>query len=113
MKSEKTKKICLVLGMAAAVMWAVSGSSLAAQPDGEVKIVGVLSQATPDPSGALAPFVFTSSDKTYKVTNNKIALKMAKHIGKNLEITGKIDQDVLTPWIFVPAGSKPKAQPTG
>lgn len=82
----------------------------------EIKITGKLVSAPADPSGKLAPLAIECKDGTYPVLNNAIAKKkMAKHVGKMLDITGAFKEldgkKVFDPWVVVPAGAKPKKQP--
>ena len=87
------------------------------KPKGE-KYTGTVVSAPVDPSGKLAPVALECKDGVYAVKKNAVAEKMQKKwMGKKLDVTGVMEEvdgkKVITPWVIMEAGAKPKAQPTG
>ncbi|MEW6670852.1 MAG: hypothetical protein AB1427_04065 [Thermodesulfobacteriota bacterium] len=87
------------------------------KPKGE-KYTGTVVSAPADPSGKLAPIALECKDGVYPVKKNAVAEKMQKSwMGKKLDVTGVMEdvdgKKVLTPWVIIESGAKPKSQPTG
>lgn len=96
----------------------ISTLAFAAEELKEQKITGTVISAPTDPSGNLAPIALECKDGVYLVKKNAVAEKMQKKwTGKKLDVTGVIEEvdgkKVLTPWLIIEAGAKPKGQPTG
>jgi len=92
--------------------------AFAAEKQKEQKFIGTVIGAPADPSGKLAPIALECKEGIYSVKKNAVAEKMQKKwIGKKLDVTGVIEEiegkKVITPWLIIEAGAKPKAQPTG
>jgi len=83
----------------------------------EVKVTGMVAVAPDDPEGKLAPLVIQSEKEIIALVKNAVAQKIAKKIGKKVDVTGTIAEvggkKILTPWLFMEAGAKPKEQPAG
>ena len=84
----------------------------------EQKFSGTLVSAPADPSGKLAPIALECKDGVFPVKKNAVSEKMLKKwLGKKLDVTGVMEEldgkKVINPWLFIEAGAKPKAQPTG
>ena len=84
----------------------------------EQKFTGTVVSAPADPAGKLAPIALECKDGVYQVKKNAISEKMQKRwTGKKLDVTGVMEEvngkKVITPWLIIEAGAKPKAQPTG
>lgn len=78
----------------------------------EVKVTGVVVASQDDPGGKLAPVAIQSENETMALADNPVARKIAKNVGKKLDITGSIAEvggkKVLTPWMFTESGVKEK-----
>ena len=91
--------------------------SFAAEKQKEQKFTGTVVSAAVDPSGKLAPIALECKDGVYAVKKNALAEKMQKTwVGKKMDVTGIIEEvdgkKVLTPWLIVESGAKPRALPT-
>ena len=115
MKNDKRHIIGLcVLGF----ILMIGTLAFAAEKQEEQKITGTVISASTDPSGMLAPIALECEDGVYQVKKNAVAEKMQKKwTGKKLVVTGVIEEvdgkKVLTPWLIIEFGAKPKGQPTG
>jgi hypothetical protein len=92
--------------------------AFAAEKQKEQKFTGTVVSAPADPSGKMAPIALECKDGVYAVKKNAVAEKMQKKwIGKKLDVTGVLEEvdgkKVITPWLIIEAGAKPKSQPTG
>ena len=83
----------------------------------EIKVTGVVATTPGDPAGKLAPLVIQSEKENISLVNNAVAQKIAKKIGKKIEVTGTVvdvgGKKIMTPWLFMESGAKPREQPTG
>lgn len=70
----------------------------------ETKIKGTVVASAPDPSGKLAPIIIQTDKEQFSVVNNAAAKKMAKHSGKKVTVTGKVQEmdgkKVIEVWLF-------------
>ena len=92
--------------------------AFAAEKQKEQKFTGTVVSAPADPSGKLAPIALECKEGVYQVKKNAVAEKMQKTwVGKKLDVTGVMEEvegkKVITPWLIIEAGAKPKSQPTG
>ena len=104
-------KLCLLL-----FIFVVGSVAFAVEKQKEQKFAGTVVSAPADPSGKLAPIALECKDGVYQVKKNAIAEKMQKKwVGKKLDVTGVMEEvdgkKVITPWLIIEAGAKPKAQP--
>lgn len=110
---RRTIELCVLIFILASGMLV-----FAADKPKEQKLTGTVVSAPADPAGKLAPIALECKDAVYCVKKNAIAEKMQKNwVGKKLDVTGIIEEidgkKVITPWLIIEAGAKPKSQPTG
>ena len=107
----------LLAGVVFLMAFLAADTAIADEKNKEVKITGMVVTVPADPAGKLAGIAIKSDDAQYAVVQNAIAKKIAKKVGKKLDITGVVEdkgeQKILVPWTFQDAGAKPKPQPTG
>ena len=115
MKGNKRRiiELCVLI-----FIFIIATLAVAAEKQKEQKFTGTVVSASADPSGKLAPIALECKDGVYAVKKNAVAEKMQKKwVGKKLDVTGVIEEvdgkKVITPWLIIEAGAKPKAQPTG
>jgi len=112
-KNRRIIEFCVLI-----FIFMVGTMAFAAEKQKEQKFTGTVVSAPADPSGKLAPIALECKDGVYAVKKNAIAEKMQKKwVGKKLDVTGVMEEvegkKVITPWVIIEAGAKPKAQPTG
>jgi len=115
MKGNKRRiiELCVLI-----FIFMIGTLAVAAEKQKEQKFTGTVVSAPADPTGKLAPIALECKDGVYAVKKNAVAEKMQKTwVGKKLDVTGVIEEvdgkKVITPWLIIEAGAKPKAQPTG
>ena len=109
--------ISILIGIGLSLNFLTADAVFSADKDKEVKITGTVVAVPVDPAGQLAGIVIQCNDAQYYVAQNAIAKKIAKKVGKKLDITGAVEvkdgKNIIAPWTFQDAGAKPRPQPTG